>query len=289
MAVGDINLGRTIGEMILNEGIHAPFEYTAHILSSADVTIGNLECAITERGDAEVKSYTFRAPLPAAESLAQAGFDLLSLANNHILDFGVAGLEDTLFHLSQNQLEAVGAGMNDVDAHRAVYREINGLVLAFLAYADIPPGLYDYTQWQAGTDQPGIAWADLDRIIEEVAQADAKADAVIVMLHFGYEDMPNYVGDQRDLAYALVDAGADLIVGSHPHVLYPIVEYNGAVIAYSLGNFVFDQSRDGRNTSAILEVEFDETGIAAYRTYPILILANGVPQEDYRYNTGLGD
>jgi poly-gamma-glutamate synthesis protein (capsule biosynthesis protein) len=278
MAVGDIMLARTIGEMIENEGIEAPFAYTAETLSTADITLGNLECSISDRGTPEDKKYTFRAPLSAAESLQYAGFDLVSLGNNHILDYGPLALEDTLAELSTVGIRAVGAGMDAVEAYQPALFEVNGLRIAFLAFTDVSTVDYNYLAWEAGPSQPGIAWAHAEQIESGVRAAKAQADLVIVLFHNGYEIIQKVSDLQQQAAHLAVDSGADLVIGSHPHVLQRIEEYNGGLIVYSMGNFVFDNFLYPPNYSAILTVTLNATGVESYELIDVIVQLNGVPQ-----------
>ncbi len=285
MAVGDIMLGRTIGDLIETDGPQAPFLYTADTLSSADIAIGNLECPISNRGQPEDKTYIFRAPPEAGNSLAYGGFDLVSLANNHILDYGPLAMQDTITILAENHIHAIGAGMNDQEAYAPMFMEIDGLRLAFLAFAEIPPGRFDYLAWEAGENKPGIAWAHPDRIIEGVQSAKEQADVVIVMVHNGYEFIHNVAKHQKETAQLAIDSGAALVIGSHPHVLQRIDHYNGGLIAYSMGNFVFDNFLFPPNYSAILKVELSPEGVEAYELIDVIVQLNGVPQiVPYRQN-----
>lgn len=279
MAVGDIMLGRTIGELIETEGIESPFLYTAETLNLADITVGNLECPISTRGTAAEKTYTFRAPLAAGDSLAYAGFDLVSLANNHILDYGTVALEDTMTTLADNNILSVGAGMDESEAYQPVFIEKNGLRLAFLAFMDIPlTEDFDYLSWEAGVDQPGVAWAHADKISESVQQAKQEADIVIVLVHNGYEIVETVSADQQEVAKLAIDSGASLVIGSHPHVLQRIEEYNDGLIVYSMGNFVFDNFLFPPNYSAILSVELSPEGVESYELIDVVVQLDGVPQ-----------
>ena len=278
MAVGDVMLGRTIGEMIETEGIESPFIFTAETLSSADITLGNLECSISNRGNPDDKTYAFRAPLDAAESLAFGGFDLVSLANNHILDYGPDALADTLQSLNEQSILTIGAGMDAEEAYRPAIVVINGLSVAFLAFTDVPTIDYDYTAWEADLDRPGIAWAHPDRITQGVQSAKAQADVVVVLFHNGYEIMQKVSAQQQDVAHLAIDSGASLVIGSHPHVLQRIEEYNGGLIVYSMGNFVFDNFLFPPNYSAILSVTLNSQGVLSYELIDVIVQLNGVPQ-----------
>ena len=278
MAVGDIMLGRTIGDLILEEGYHAPFAFTAETLSIADITIGNLECPISNQGEAAQKNYVFRAPLEAAKSLSFAGFDILSLGNNHILDYGSDALADTLSALKTENIVPVGAGLNENQAYAPQYLDINGLRLAFLSFVDIPTTDFDYLGWEAGTDHPGVAWAHEDRVQEGVQLAKKEADIVIVMLHNGYEFWQKVSEQQQDIAKLAIDSGASLVIGSHPHVLQRIESYHEGLIAYSMGNFVFDNFLFPPNYSAILSIELSPLGVESYELIQVVVQLNGVPQ-----------
>lgn len=278
MAVGDIMLGRTIGELIETEGITVPFAFTTETLSQADVTIGNLECPISVLGNPQEKAYTFRAPLGAAASLAYGGFDLVSLANNHILDYGPIALEETLNTLQENQIHTVGAGMDDVQAYQPVIMEVNGLKLAFLAFLDIPTTDYDYPGWEAAPGKPGVAWAHAQRVRDGVQAAKKQADIVIVLVHNGYEIVQKVSSAQQEVARLAIDSGASLVIGSHPHVLQRIEPYRDGLIAYSMGNFVFDNFLFPPNYSAILVVELTADGIESHQLIDVVVQLNGIPQ-----------
>ncbi len=271
-------LARSVGDQLLAQGPQVVFAGVQSILEAADIRVGNLECAITTRETAEPKSFPLKAPPRAVQALTWAKFDLLSLANNHALDYGFQGLADTQTALSQSGIASVGAGVNDISAHTPVVLEKNGLRLAFLAYAEVMPenSGFDARSWIATQSQPGIAWADLSRIKSDVAAARLQADVVVVLLHSGYEINSRVSTDQRNAAHAAVDAGAALVIGSHPHLVQEIEPYHGGLIAYSLGNFVFDQYKGIANATIILRVVLDRSGFKSYDYVPVLI-ENGLP------------
>jgi poly-gamma-glutamate capsule biosynthesis protein CapA/YwtB (metallophosphatase superfamily) len=278
MAVGDVMLGRTIGDMIEAQGHEAPFQFTADALRSADITVGNLESPISARGTPEGKTYAFRAPLAAAESLGYGGFNLVNLANNHILDYGPLALADTLDSLAAQGIQSVGAGMNASEAHAPVMIEVNGLRLAFLGYLDVPPATYDYRSWEAGPNRPGVAWAHEELVHQGVTAAKAQADIVIVLVHNGYELVQQVGSQQQKIAHLAIDSGASLVIGSHPHVLQRVERYKDGLIAYSMGNFVFDNFLFPPNYSAILVVEFSHKGVVNYELIDVIVQLNGVPK-----------
>lgn len=276
-AVGDLMLARSIGRALVRDPATSPFDGVSTLLQGADVTVGNLECALGTGGTRARKRYTFLAPPSAASSLAGAGFDVLSLANNHSLDYGAVGLNETTRLLDEAGIRYAGAGLDEVAAHRPALMEVKGLRVAFLAYVNTPPeGSYRAATWRARPRRYGVAWAEPGRIAKEVAAARQQADLVIVLLHSGRENVQAPDRVQRIAAHAAIDAGAALVIGSHPHVLQGVERYGGGVIAYSLGNFVFD-GLYGRSQTAILQVTLSRTGVRAIGWTPV-VLRNGRPQ-----------
>ena len=279
-AVGDIMLGRSISYYLPQDAPNGPFAGVSELLTATDITVANLEVALTDRGFPEAKGYTFRAPaLPSAKRLREAGFDVLSLANNHILDYGAEGLADSLRALRQHGMAGVGAGANADGAYHAVVLERNGVRIAFLAFAEVPNEAgYDMKAWTAGENKPGIAWAEDSRVVAGVAASAEQAEIVVVLFHFGNEFQSVPSTRQRELARMAINAGADLVIGSHPHVLQQVEEYGGGLIAYSLGNFVFDGFEGVANESAVLLVSFDEGGVSSWRMEPVEIGWDGLPR-----------
>lgn len=281
-AVGDIMLGRTVGQQVLAKGPQVVFAGVQSALDSADVLVGNLECAITNQNLPVQKSFDLKAPPQTAQALALAGFDVLNQANNHAMDFGPAGLADTQNTLKQYGIATVGAGADASSAHAPVIITRNGLRMAFLGYVDVPPEKsgFDPRSWTATATSPGVAWGDPEQIRADVQAAKLQADVVIVLLHSGIEitDVINNISaNQRLDAETAIDAGAALVIGAHPHVLQQIEMYHGGLIAYSLGNFVFDQYAGIANASIILRVVLNKSGVQSYNYVPVLI-DNGLPQ-----------
>jgi poly-gamma-glutamate synthesis protein (capsule biosynthesis protein) len=240
--------------------------------------MGNLECPISERGEPERKGYTFRAPASAVAALQNGGFDVLTLANNHALDYGLLAFQDTLDLLAQAGIKTIGAGLNETSAYAPVMLTVKGVRLAFLAYARYPTEGASGYQGQsavASGDRPGIAWAELERIKRDVVSAKAQADLVIVALHAGQEYAESPDDLQRQAARAAIDAGACLVWGHHPHVLQGIEFYRDGVILYSLGDFVFDQMPD--NDTVIARVRLDRRGARQVELLPVTIVENGRP------------
>jgi len=278
VAVGDIMLDRSIGERIENGNPIFPFELVFDFLSTADITVGNLECALGEQGSPVDKGYTFQAPAGAARSFAIAGFDLLSLANNHAMDYGPTSLLEAISLLETNHVQTVGAGENEVAASTPVLITTDNTSIAFLAYVDVPVEVrgFDARSWTATQNQPGVSWADPAQIQADVAAVRPLADIVIVLLHSGYEYVVQPSLPQVNAAHTAIDAGADLVLGHHAHVLQGIEFYNEAVIVYGLGNFVFDNG-DVPQT-ALLNVWMDQHGIREIEVVPMMLTEEGRPR-----------
>jgi poly-gamma-glutamate capsule biosynthesis protein CapA/YwtB (metallophosphatase superfamily) len=277
-AGGDVMLARSVGARILRDGPEVAFAGVADVLREADLAVVNLECAVAAGGTPAAKGYTFRAPPVAAAALAAAGIDVVALANNHSLDYGPDALLETLEHLSAHGIGAAGAGGDGAAARAPFVVEKNGLRIAFLSYVETPAeGAYNRSNWEAGPAKAGVAWLDVEHVVADVAAARRAADAVVVFMHFGFEYHGTPSEAQRRQARAAIDAGASLVLGSHPHVLQEAEEYNGGLIAYSLGNFVFDGFDPPANDSAILLVELTKNGVGRYEFVPVTIV-DGLPR-----------
>jgi poly-gamma-glutamate synthesis protein (capsule biosynthesis protein) len=265
--VGDVMLSRSVGAKMRAEGDWTyPFERIAPTLRSADLTFGNLECPVSDVGRNLHHLYSFRADPKAIAGLTFAGFKVMSVANNHTFDWGRPALVDTLARLRAAGIRPVGVGANDLEAHYPVLVRLKGVKLAFLAYVNVPPQVAT-----AGADQPGVAWLDRDRTLADIRFARSLADVVIVSVHWGVEYMRRPQRSQVELAHQMIDAGADLIVGSHPHVAQPLEEYHGRWIAYSLGNFIFDQHDPPTHHGLMLEVTLAGKSIGQVQSVPITI------------------
>jgi len=276
-AVGDVMLDRALGEAVLAGDVDYPFAQIEGMLSIADITIGNLESALGDLGTPENKGYTFRAPKEAAETLSLAGFDLLSLANNHAMDFGAEGLIQAIQLLEARGINTAGAGADDAAAHRPVIFEMNGIKLAFLAYVDVPVEYrgFDARAWTAGENRPGVAWAEPNRIHADVTAALSQADLVVVILHSGYENVVQPSPPQVAAAHAAIEAGAKLVIGHHTHVLQPIELFRDGVIVYGLGNFAFEDA--GPPETGLLNIWIDARGVRELELVPLLLDTDGRP------------
>jgi len=276
-AVGDVMLARALGEAVLAGDVGYPFAQVKGMLSTADITIGNLESALGDLGTPENKGYTFRAPKETVETLSLAGFDLFSLANNHAMDYGAEGLIQAIQLLEARGINTIGAGADDAAAHHPVTFEMNGIKLAFLAYVDVPVEFrgFDAHAWIAGENHAGVAWAEPARIRTDVADAISQADLVVVILHSGYENVIQPSPPQVAAAHAAIEAGAKLVIGHHTHVLQPIELSSDGVIAYGLGNFAFEDA--GPPETGLLNIWIDEHGVRELGLIPLLLDTDGRP------------
>ncbi len=280
MAVGDLMLGRSVGNKLQAQGPGVVFGAVSSVLGKADLLAANLECVISVQGVAQPKAFTFRAPPAAVQALAAAGFDVLGLANNHSMDYGIDGLADMLTLLREGGIGTVGAGANAEAARAPLIVTRNGVHVAFLSYVNVPVESrtnFDTRSWAADVERPGVAWAEPDVVAKDVAAAKTLADVVVVLLHAGLEGRVEVNSIQRTLAHAAVDAGAALVLGSHSHTLQPVERYNGGLIAYSLGNFVFDGFAPPSNYSAIFMATLTPRGVDSYSWVPV-VLENGLPR-----------
>jgi poly-gamma-glutamate capsule biosynthesis protein CapA/YwtB (metallophosphatase superfamily) len=230
--VGDIMLDGGPGHVVTNGG--DPFAAVASVLRDADLTVGNLECAIVKDGHAVDKPYTFRGP-KSALPLLKKYFSAVSLANNHSGDWGKKALATEFDLLREAKLPWFGAGENVQAAHAPLILVAKGRRVALLGFNDFPPRAF-----AAGPATPGTAWLVEKDVVRDIKLARKKADLVLLFLHWGEELEEQPTEQQQALARRLIDAGADAIIGGHPHVTQTIDWYKDHPIVYSLGNFVFD-------------------------------------------------
>jgi poly-gamma-glutamate synthesis protein (capsule biosynthesis protein) len=240
--VGDIMLDRGVEYMIKKQGngdYRFPFLKIADELKRADILFGNLEGPISDKGVRVGSIYSFRNDPKTIEGLTFAGFNVLSLANNHALDYTRKALEDCLTRLSNTGIGYVGVGLTENEAFSPFIKKIEGIKIGFLAYTNLGP-----ESWRATSGNSGIAWLskkDMEKIKEDIETAKEKTDVLIVSLHTGEEYQKKPTQFQVKFSKMAIEAGADLVIGHHPHVVQEIEKYKEGYIAYSLGNFVFDQ------------------------------------------------
>lgn len=275
VAVGDIMLSRFVATKMERYGDYTyPFLETADFLREADLTFGNLECPIADGRQIGSTEMVFRADREVREGLVYAGFDVLSVANNHTMNFGEEAMKDTLHYLKVKKIKPVGGGRSYEEAHQSVIKEVKGLKLAFLAYTDtdVVPDSYGATGVPASVGmtgeagqivaegKPGVAFMEVAAMEADVAAALNEADLVIVSMHSGTEYVSWANQRQIEFAHKAIEAGASLVLGHHPHVIQPVEKYLDGYILYSLGNFVFDQmwsqpTREGLVAEIVLSAE----------------------------------
>lgn len=276
VAVGDVMLARGVNEKIKRTEPNYPFEKAQDIISQADIAFCNLEFSISPRATRKPESNIFGVKPEEARGLGYAGFDIVSLANNHTLDFGKRGLLNTMDFLSQEGIKFAGAGKNPSDSRLPVVFEVNGVKVAFLAYC-----LYPMDQVVFRDHDPAIALYDSSRAKELIGKLRDEVDAIVVSVHWGIEYRKSPTSFQVRIAHQLIDAGAKLILGHHPHVVQKIEEYHGGVIAYSLGNFVFDQHLPETKKSVIFKATLSKKGVTEFSTLPIQIVRfQPTPEKD---------
>lgn len=265
-AVGDIMMGGSARPEMEQTGYDHPFEAVKDFLRSADVTFGNLEGPLTNMPTPYVdKKYVFRSPPDkVAPALAEAGFDVVSLANNHALDHGLQGLKQTMEALDKAGIGYAGAGENLRAARRAVILRRNGLRIAFLAYSLTFP-----EEFWAKKNQAGTAFGHEAYVRRDVKASKERADIVLVSFHWGREGTTELREYQVRLGRAAIDAGASAVLGHHPHVLQAVESYGEGVIMYSLGNFVFGSYSKKATRSIIAQLEFKDHHLHALRLIPI--------------------
>ncbi|WP_438349745.1 CapA family protein [Paenibacillus sp. FA6] len=237
---GDMMFAGKVEGMLKEKGYDYPFEHLGELFHNDDLTIANLETPVTTSGvEAINKQYVFKSSPKALDALKKAGMDAVGLANNHILDQGVPGLLDTLKYLGESGIQYAGAGKNADEAYAPTYFTRQGVKIALIAVSRVVPD----KDWHAGKGKPGVATVyNPDEALKSIATARTKADIVIVMAHWGKEKELQPIKNQTELAHQFVDAGADLVIGAHPHVLQGLEQYKGKWIAYSTGNFIFTKS-----------------------------------------------
>jgi poly-gamma-glutamate synthesis protein (capsule biosynthesis protein) len=284
LVAGDVTLGAHYQEYVdqqiqkglsADEAVNRGFEKVRKLTREADVFLVNLECPFTERGEMLYKNFTFRARPSLVAALTSAGVDVVSLANNHVMDYGSEGLDDTLATLDDEGIRHFGAGVTLAGAREPAIVEIRGVRIAFLGYlflGDQHPEPYEIF---ATGDQPGAAGhyddvARLQSMIEEdIQSAKEHADHVIPFFHWGREGQADVLPYQVALAHAAIEAGASAVLGAHPHNLQGIEVYNGAPIAYSLGNFVFGGRWDPTDKrTALLELKLNKSEVTSTAVIP---------------------
>jgi len=255
----------------------APYEEVSTLINQADLAVGTLNATISDYPPRTgcVPTYVLVGGSANADALARAGFDVMSVATNHIKNCGLTNCGDraffdTLDNLRRVGINPVGAGKNHAEAMMAVVVTVNGTRFGIVSLGQIEPMAF------ASDERPGIAILNKENLEIAIAEARRVSDVVIAMPHWGPEDVaiPNWL--QRNLAQQLVDAGADLVVGNHTHVVQAIQEIDGVAVFYGLGNFVFDQTwADDHQQGVILLVKFQAKEYLGYELIPTHVDGDG--------------
>ena len=269
---GDIVLDDAAGALIESGG--DPFASFASVFRSADVRIGNLECVVATTGSAGDKNFTFRAH-PRVIPVLKRYFDAVGLANNHSGDFGREAFAEMLTLLKAKGLAQFGGGNNLSEAHTPWIIERKGLRIAILGYNEFMP-----RSFEADYNAPGSAWSEDERVVADIRNARKvhRADMVIPVMHWGWENELVANTRQRQLAHLMIDAGADAVIGGHPHVTQDIEQYRGKPIVYSVGNFVMKETDNANQRKGwVLRLHIDDKGVSALGTHVAELDNSGTP------------
>ncbi|HEX04565.1 MAG TPA: CapA family protein [Bacteroidetes bacterium] len=262
---GDIFLGNWATAFIDTFGVDYPFVETTDLFNEMDLVVANLESPITSSDEPYVeKSYLLKARPGISQGLLNANIRAVTLANNHILDYGLAGLTDTFNELDATGIQHFGAGMNVDEALREASFEINGQTIALLGFSATFPEEFWASDTSAGTAFP----YDED-VRRRVSQCAAEYDIVVAIFHWGAEKRDTPKDYQVDLAHLCIDNGADFVVGHHPHVVQGIEIYKDVPIFYSLGNFAFASYSETARVGLIADITFEDGAVSEARVIPV--------------------
>jgi len=269
---GDVHGVGRVGAVLASGG--NPLSGMAPVLAGDDANIVNLETSVATVGTPMVKQYTFQSPISLLYALKAAGVTVVNLANNHSLDFGAASMLQTIDNAHAAGLLTVGAGADAAQAYAPALVRTPGGTVAFLGLSQILPA-----GWAATANGPGVAsGSDVAASVAAVRAARAEADYVVVMMHWGIEGNPCPTPTQESTAATLLAAGADVVAGSHPHVLQGITSTGSGLVDYSLGDFVWYADNPPGNLTGFLTADLDPGGVTSYQLHPARIDGTGSPQ-----------
>ena len=274
-AVGDMIFDRRVKALISRSGGTAPLAKVVARLKRADVTVGNLESNLSSSGSpAPGKDVTFRGHPRGIEGIKASGFDFVALANNHVLDYGPTSLKDTLAALDRAGVRHAGAGMNRTAAWKPAVLTRDGASVAFLSFSHVLPAGFIATNSKAGL---AAGRGNMNAVASAIKAAQARYDYVIVSFHWGveYKDYAN--ADQVRDARRAIDAGANMVLSHHPHVIQGIEFYKRGLIAYSLGDFVFDHYSRKTGEAFILDAKLGPAGVTNVVATPVYLNGDGAP------------
>jgi poly-gamma-glutamate capsule biosynthesis protein CapA/YwtB (metallophosphatase superfamily) len=271
---GDVNLDSGYVRTLATQGYGYAWSGLKGLFKKDDLTVVNLECPVSTTGSPIPKEFVFRAEPDALPPMRKAGVEVANLGNNHAGDYGPAALLDSRKNLLRNDIQPVGVGKDEDQAHEPAVFELNGWTVAVLGFGGVVPT----PDWIAGPDHPGMADGDdIASMVRAVKAADEVADLVIVAIHWGVELDTEPRPEDVERAFAMIDAGADAIFGHHSHRLQPMGRYKGRPIFWSLGNFVWPNFSIEGATTAVAEVTVNPNGKVTGRLIPAYIETSGHP------------
>lgn len=277
IAVGDIMLSRNVEQkMIKQNDWRYPFRETYRVTTTGDIIFGNLESPLIEGPIVQTGEMVFRADPKSAAGLQFAGFTVLSLANNHLMNKGTAGLKKTIETLDRANIAHAGAGTDSRSANYPAILTVKGKKVGFLAYTD---SAFTPAGYEATPSKAGCAFMDVQTMQQDITDLKKNVDIIVVSMHAGteYATQPNE--KQKAFARTAIDNGAALVIGHHPHVLEPYERYQEGYILYSLGNFVFDQMwSEPTREGAIANITFTDNAVSAINFVPIKIFYFSQPR-----------
>jgi len=259
---GDLNFAHNIEYAARIHPINV-FAYWKRI-GAYDMMMVNLENAVTRSVDSVEKEFVFKMKPEYLSLFHKARISIVNCANNHTADFGAEGISETIQQLDSAGIRHVGIGRNLAEARKPVILSVNGVRIGFLGYG----GMRDFI---ASRTRPGTTSRSLWLILDDIRRLKPRVDFIVINLHWGDELAREPDSNQIALAHRISDAGADLIIGHHPHVLQGIERYHGKIIAYSVGNFVFGgNARSANSETAILRARFTK-GIMEVEAVPVSV------------------
>ncbi len=269
VGVGDIMLSGSAKSLLSKNGYDYSFGDTelSKLIRNADLAFANLECPVTKKGKAfKDKKFVFKADPASIKAVRRAGFDMLSLANNHIMDYGAIGLASTTDYCRKTGLVCSGAGIDIAGARRLALLERKDITYGLLSYSMTYP-----SEFWATSEEAGTAFGERNAVIEDVINAKKEADVVIVSFHWGAELAEKPRGYQVEMAHAAIDYGADIVFGHHPHVPQPVEIYKGKPVFYSLGNYAFGSYSRKTPISFAAMIILEKDRICSIRLYPVIV------------------
>jgi poly-gamma-glutamate capsule biosynthesis protein CapA/YwtB (metallophosphatase superfamily) len=282
---GDVMIGRMVNENLNNVPYEHPWGDMRNLVREADLFIINLETTLTESDKAVLKVFNYKADPDRVEVLKRAGVDIVNLANNHILDFDVEGMRETIQVLDQANILHVGAGDNENEARRHVVVEKDGIKIGIIGYSDNEPA------WAAKEQNPGVNYVkvgDTEEILNDIEKLKPEVDLLIVTIHWGPNMRDKPSEEFINFAHELIDNGVDIIHGHSAHVFQGVEIYNNKLIMYDAGDFVDDYAVDPvlrNDRSFLFNVFVDKKGIKKLELIPVRIdfmQVNKAKMEDYK-------